>query len=93
MGGLASVAMSFVYPSLKLLFEASTRRITATLTFREGNKEYAIDVIEWFAVPQLGLVPADDSANDSAPAGGTTPSSGGSIRTIGPTPTPTPIHP
>jgi general secretion pathway protein I len=60
MGGLASMAMSFVYPSLKLLFEASTRRITATLTFREGKKEYSIDVIEWFSVPQKGLDPADD---------------------------------
>jgi general secretion pathway protein I len=87
MGGLASIAMSFVYPSLKLLFEASTRRITATLTFREGKKEYTIDVIEWFAVPQLGLVPADDSATDSAPASGsgTNPASGG--RT-----TPLPTH-
>jgi general secretion pathway protein I len=60
MGGLASMAMSFVYPSLKALFEASTRRITATLTFREGKKEYSIDVIEWFAVPQKGLAAADD---------------------------------
>lgn len=60
LGGLASVAMSFVYPSLKLLFEASTRRITATLTFREGKKEYSIDVVEWFAVPQKGLEPSDD---------------------------------
>lgn len=70
MGGLASVAMSFVYPNLKLLFEASTRRITATITFREGKKEYSIDVVEWFSVPQLNLTPSSDAVTDSAPAAG-----------------------
>ncbi len=61
LGGMASMAMSIVYPSLKILFEASTRRITATLTFREGKKEYSIDVVEWFAVPQKGLAATDDT--------------------------------
>jgi general secretion pathway protein I len=76
MGGLASMAMSFVYPTLKQLFEASTRRITATLTFREGKKEYSIDVIEWFAVPQLGLAPTDDpNADPTATSGTSAPSS------------------
>jgi general secretion pathway protein I len=79
MGGLASMAMSFVYPSLKLLFEASTRRITATLTFREGKKEYSIDVVEWFSVPQKGLAPTDDSAtNSTTPTGASSASSSGS---------------
>jgi len=71
MGGLASMAMSFVYPNLKLLFEASTRRITATVTFREGKKDYSIDVVEWFSVPQLNLTPTSDAVTDSAPAAGT----------------------
>lgn len=70
MGGLASIAMSFVYPNLKLLFEASTRRITATITFREGKKEYSIDVVEWFSVPQLNLTASSDSVTHSAPAAG-----------------------
>ncbi len=61
MGGLASLAMSIVYPSLKVLFEASTRRITATLTFREGKKEYSIEVMEWFSVPSSGLLGTDDT--------------------------------
>jgi hypothetical protein len=79
MGGLASMAMSFVYPSLKQLFEASTRRITATLAFREGNKEYTIEVVEWFAVPQLGTLPNSDDSTDpsssssSSSSGSTTP--------------------
>jgi general secretion pathway protein I len=68
MGGLASLAMSIIYPSLKTLFEASTRRITASLTFREGNKEYTIDVVEWFSVPQTGLA----ATNDGMGGGSTT---------------------
>jgi general secretion pathway protein I len=66
MGGLASLAMSIVYPNLKTLFEASTRRITASLTFREGNKEHTIDVVEWFSVPQKGLSPTDDGSDAGA---------------------------
>ncbi len=81
MGGLASLAMSIVYPSLKLLFEASTRRITASLTFREGKKEYTIDVVEWFSVPQKGLAATDDTM----PATSATPTS------TGPLPRPPPL--
>jgi general secretion pathway protein I len=66
MGGLASMAMSIVYPSLKILFEASTRRITTTLVFHEGKKEYSIDVVEWFCLPQQGLAVDDGSATSSS---------------------------
>jgi general secretion pathway protein I len=65
MGGIASMAMSFVYPSLKLLFEASTRRIVATAFIREGTKERAIEVTEWFTIPQKGLTVDEDVADDS----------------------------
>lgn len=75
MGGLASMAMSIVYPNLKILFEASTRRITATLTFRQGKKDYSIDVVEWFCVPQKGL--AVDDPNAVGPSSSTTSSSSG----------------
>jgi general secretion pathway protein I len=87
MGGLASLAMSIVYPNLKTLFEASTRRITASLTFREGNKEHTIEVIEWFSVPQKGLAPTDDSsdagvsATPAASATGTVASPAGTATT------------
>lgn len=71
MGGLVSMAMGFVYPSLKVVFEASTRRITTTLTFRQGNKDYSIDVVEWFTVPQKGLSADDPNAPDPAATTGT----------------------
>src|SRR5262249_22747839 len=75
----------------KTLFEASTRRITATLTFREGQKEVSIDVVEWFSVPQLGLQSADDasqdalnpSASSAAPSSGSSGSRGGSSGSAG----------
>jgi general secretion pathway protein I len=91
MGGIASLAMSFVYPSLKLLFEASTRRITASLTFREGAKEHTIDVVEWFVIPQKGLATDDGTGGTSTttgsgtsgtltrPGGGNTPGSSGGM--------------
>jgi general secretion pathway protein I len=79
MGGLASMAMSFVYPSLKVVFEASTRRITTTLTFRQGNKDYSIDVVEWFCVPQKGLAADDPNAPDPASTAGT-PSTAGTVK-------------
>jgi general secretion pathway protein I len=84
MGGLASLAMSFVYPNLKLLFEASTRRITVTLTFREGKKEYSIDVVEWFSVPQKGLAATDDGTSTSSSSSSS--SSGTTTRTLPPPP-------
>jgi general secretion pathway protein I len=82
MGGLASLAMSIVYPSLKILFEGSTRRVTTTITFHEGKKEYNIDVIEWFCLPQQGLAVDDGSASTATSGSGSssTSSSGGGKR-------------
>jgi general secretion pathway protein I len=72
MGGLASMAMSIVYPSLKLLFEASARRIVVTVTYRQGKKEYSTDLIQWFAVPQKPLASDADTPES---IGSSTPSS------------------
>lgn len=83
MGGLASMAMSLVYPNLKILFEASTRRITATLTFRQGKKDYSIDVVEWFCVPQTGLAVDDPNAASTSINSSTSSSSGGGLRKLG----------
>jgi len=73
MGGIASMAMSFVYPSLKVLFEASTRRITATVIFREGRTERTVEVVEWFTTPQKGLAVDDQSAQDDTSGPATAP--------------------
>jgi general secretion pathway protein I len=65
MGGLASMAMSIVYPNLKLLFEASTRRVTVSLTFVQGKKEHTVEVSEWVSLPQKGLT-VDDQGTSAA---------------------------
>jgi general secretion pathway protein I len=65
-GGIASMVMSLVYPSLKLIFEASTRRITVTLTWREGAKSFNTSLVQWVASPQRAGVTGED------PDGGTT---------------------
>jgi general secretion pathway protein I len=59
-GGIASMVMSLVYPSLKLIFEASTRRITVTLTWREGPKSFNETLVQWIASPQRAGVVGDD---------------------------------
>jgi general secretion pathway protein I len=81
-GGIAQMVMSMVYPDLKNIFEASTRRVTVTLSWTEGSKEYSLDVSEWVTNPQQsGLAggaqgDAVDQALDAADAAqGAAPSS------------------
>ena len=62
-GGIASMVMSLVYPSLKLIFEASTRRVTVTLTWREGPKSFNTSLVQWMASPQRAGVTADEGAD------------------------------
>jgi general secretion pathway protein I len=52
MGGLIGTAMGLVYPSLKPLLEASSRRITVKVTWRAGIREQSIELVQWFTVPQ-----------------------------------------
>jgi general secretion pathway protein I len=69
-GGIASMVMSLVYPSLKLIFEASTRRITVTLTWREGPKSYNTSLVQWIASPQRAGVVGEDADGGAGSAAG-----------------------
>lgn len=60
-GGIASMVMSIVYPDLKNLFEASTRKITLVLTWTEGSRSYDIELVQWVTQPQPGLAVDTDS--------------------------------
>jgi general secretion pathway protein I len=51
--GIASMAMGFVYPSLKPLLEASIRKVIITVYWREGIKERTLDVTQYLTNPQL----------------------------------------
>ncbi len=91
-GGVASLVMSIVYPDLKTLFEASTRRVTVVLTWTEGTQTYDIELVQWVTQPQPGMageLPEGDdvasgastsSASGATKSGTTKTSSGGATR-------------
>jgi general secretion pathway protein I len=54
-GGVASLVMGLVYPDIKTLFEASTRRVTVVLTWTEGSQAYEIELVQWVTQPQPGM--------------------------------------
>jgi general secretion pathway protein I len=68
MGGLASMAMGLVYPQLKGILEASSRRVSVTVSWVEGKKEHSFEVMMWVTSPQnAGLL---GEAGDVAALGG-----------------------
>jgi general secretion pathway protein I len=54
MGSLAPLLMSFVYPSLKPMLEASIRKVTVSVTWKEGALERTLDVTQFVTDPQQG---------------------------------------
>jgi general secretion pathway protein I len=64
MDQISGIVMGMVYPDLKTYFEASTRRVTVDLTWREGKKEYTLTLEQWIAQPQQGL--PDDTDDPTA---------------------------
>jgi general secretion pathway protein I len=95
MGGIAAMVMGMVYPDLKLLFEASTRRVTVVATWTEGSRSYDIEVVQWVADPRqagiMGRMPGDaiDMADAAADAtSGSSTKGGTSTRGTGATPLP-----
>jgi general secretion pathway protein I len=53
-GGLAPVLMSFVYPSLKPMLEASIRKVTVSVTWKEGALDRTLEVTQFVTDPQQG---------------------------------------
>lgn len=93
-GGIESMVMGFVYPSLKPMLEASIRRVTVKVTWKEGARERELEVTQFLTRPQegelgtaeqLGLTPAPGSSGSSVipqltgPRGAGSPS-GGKVR-------------
>ncbi|MCC6527433.1 MAG: prepilin-type N-terminal cleavage/methylation domain-containing protein [Polyangiaceae bacterium] len=58
--GIASMVMGMVYPDLKLLLEASVRRVTVKLTWTEtGGGTYGFELVQWVVNPsQAGAIVA-----------------------------------
>ncbi len=80
-GGIAGMVMSIVYPDLKNLFEASTRKITLVLTWTEGHRQYDIELVQWVTQPQPGM--SVDIEGEEADDGTSADSGSGSTQTPG----------
>jgi general secretion pathway protein I len=53
-GGIEGIVMGFVYPSLKPMLEASIRRVTVTVTWKEGVRQRELEATQFLTRPQEG---------------------------------------
>lgn len=74
--GLLSMVFGIVYPSLKPMLEASIRRVSVTIKWREGSREREFVLMQYITNPQRFA--AGSSLDGGAiPDGGVAPPSGG----------------
>ncbi|MDB4943381.1 MAG: hypothetical protein JWP97_2915 [Labilithrix sp.] len=52
--GMLSMVMGFLYPTLKPMFEASIRRITVTVKWKEGSNARELPLVQYVTNPQRG---------------------------------------
>jgi general secretion pathway protein I len=52
--GMGGMVMGLVYPSLKPMLEASIRRLTVKVTWKEGQRERDLEVTQFLTRPQEG---------------------------------------
>jgi len=72
-GGIAQMFMPMIYPDLKALLEAGSRRISVVLTWTEGERTYSMDLVQWVTKPQPGMTGDTDRLEDALePEEGTT---------------------
>jgi len=67
-GGLASMVMGMVYPSLKPMLEASIRKVTVTITWKEGKNARDLQVVQYLTDPRQGEI--DPNAPTDVDGGG-----------------------
>jgi general secretion pathway protein I len=70
-GGLAPMMMTMVYPTLKPMLEASIRKVTVTVTYKEGKFERELAVTQYVTNPQQGqLDPSVAGTGGGGPGAG-----------------------
>ena len=82
-GGIASAVMGMVYPSLKRVFEASSRRITVVIHWDERGRDHHFDVVQWVTHPQRATGTAngpEDLTGLGASTGSASPAPKGTTR-------------
>lgn len=52
--GLLGMVMSFLYPSIKPMYEASIRRVTVNVRWKEGKNERELPITQYVTNPQRG---------------------------------------
>jgi len=57
--GLASMVLGMVYPTLKPMLEASIRKVTVSVKWREGSRERTLDLTQYVTDPKQGNIDAD----------------------------------
>lgn len=79
--GLASMVMGFVYPDLKVMLEASIRKIIVTVHYKEGESDRELTITQYVTNPQQGgfdpLAAQGLDALEEGAAGNATPASSG----------------
>jgi len=84
MSGMEGMVMGFVYPSLKPMLEASIRRVTVKVMWKEGLRARDLQVTQFLTRPQEGMLGTSDQVGldqtvnalqglIGGPAAGTTP--------------------
>jgi general secretion pathway protein I len=68
MAGIESLAMAIVYPQLKSLLEASIRKVTVKVKWREGRLDRDISITQYVTRPMRGVPLASSSASGSTPS-------------------------
>lgn len=77
-GALAPMAMSMVYPQLKGMLEASIRKVTVQVLWKDGATERDLTVTQYLTNPQQGgLLSVDEGAGGSGGASGRATGTGG----------------
>jgi general secretion pathway protein I len=93
MQSMVSGVVSILYPTMQQVFEESTRRITVTVSWKEGNKDQSIEVMQWFT-SSAALIPDAGTGEGGASQGFGFGNSGSGTGTgKGGTPSPTPTRP
>lgn len=54
--GMEGMVMGLVYPTLQPMLEASIRRVTVKVTWREGRKERDLEATQFLTRPQEGML-------------------------------------
>lgn len=89
--GLLSMVMGILYPAIKPMYEASIRRVSVTVKWKEGSNQRELPLVQYLTNPQRGgfagsaLLPDGGSMDFAPPGTAPTGSAGSSGGTRSPT--------